>query len=133
MLCRVWSSFFHESGSPAEASWPTNQAEDTRVRLRGKTAPDILGISTDSTADSRGRALNRLSRGASIPRPTSSSKKFGGTAPVYRSLIFSFPAGPKQTGEVLFEQLLLAGERQPRYFRRRNLTFAQDQQPSKAI
>ena len=48
------------------------------------------------------------------------------------ALNFSLPAGPKQTGEVLSSSFSSPASANRAYFIARNLTFAQDQQPSKA-
>ena len=72
----------------------------------------------------KGRSDTRID----IQRP-----KFGGTAISYVSaLTFSFPAGPKQTGEVLSSSFSSPASANQAYFIARNLTFAPDEQPSKA-
>ena len=98
-----------------------------------KLRPDILGISTDSTADSARASFESAFKGRLDAKTDIQQQKFGGTATSYiAALIFSFPAGPKQTGEVLSSSFSSPASANRAYFIARNLTFAQDQQPSKA-
>ena len=98
-----------------------------------KLRPDILGISTDSTADSARASFESAFKGRLDAKTDIQQQKFGGTATSYiAALIFSFPAGPKQTGEVLSTSFSSPASANRAYFVARNLTFAQDQQPSKA-
>src|SRR6267378_991470 len=98
-----------------------------------KLRPDILGISTDSTADSARASFESAFKGRLDTKTDIQQQKFGGTAISYTAaLIFSFPAGPKQTGEVLSSSFSSPASANRAYFVARNLTFAQDQQPSKA-
>ncbi len=98
-----------------------------------KLRPDILGISTDSTAESARASFESAFKGRLDTKTDIQQQKFGGTATSYvAALIFSFPAGPKQTGEVLSSSFSSPASANRAYFIARNLTFAQDQQPSKA-
>jgi hypothetical protein len=98
-----------------------------------KLRPDILGISTDSTADSARASFESAFKGRLDTKTDIQQQKFGGTATSYTAaLIFSLPAGPKQTGEVLSSSFSSPASANRAYFIARNLTFAQDQQPSKA-
>ena len=98
-----------------------------------KLRPDILGISTDSTADSARASFESAFKGRLDTKTDIQQQKFGGTATSYiAALIFSFPAGPKQTGEVLSSSFSSPASANRAYFIARNLTFAPDQQPSKA-
>ncbi len=98
-----------------------------------KLRPDILGISTDSTAESARASFESAFKGRLDTKTDIQQQKFGGTAASYvAALIFSFPAGPKQTGEVLSSSFSSPASANRAYFIARNLTFAQDQQPSKA-
>ena len=98
-----------------------------------KLRPDILGISTDSTSDSARASFESAFKGRLDTKTDIQQQKFGGTAASYvAALIFSFPAGPKQTGEVLSSSFSSPASANRAYFIARNLTFAQDQQPSKA-
>jgi len=98
-----------------------------------KLRPDILGISTDSTADSARASFESAFKGRLDTKTDIQQQKFGGTATSFvAALVFSFPAGPKQTGEVLSSSFSSPASANRAYFIARNLTFAQDQQPSKA-
>ena len=98
-----------------------------------KLRPDILGISTDSTADSARASFESAFKGRLDAKTDIQQQKFGGTATSYiAALIFSLPVGPKQTGEVLSSSFSSPASANRAYFVARNLTFAQDQQPSKA-
>ena len=98
-----------------------------------KLRPDILGISTDSTADSARASFESAFKGRLDTKSDIQQQKFGGSATSFvAALIFSFPAGPKQTGEVLSSSFSSPASANRAYFIARNLTFAQDQQPSKA-
>ena len=98
-----------------------------------KLRPDILGISTDSTSDSARASFESAFKGRLDTKSDIQQQKFGGSATSFvAALIFSFPAGPKQTGEVLSSSFSSPASANRAYFIARNLTFAQDQQPSKA-
>ncbi|HTE98030.1 MAG TPA: hypothetical protein VK621_05250, partial [Bradyrhizobium sp.] len=98
-----------------------------------KLRPDIRGISTDSTADSARASFESAFKGRLDTKTDIQQQKFGGTATSFvAALVFSFPAGPKQTGEVLSSSFSSPASANRAYFIARNLTFAQDQQPSKA-
>jgi len=98
-----------------------------------KLRPDILGISTDSTAESARASFESAFKGRLDAKTDIQQQKFGGTATSYiAALIFSLPSGPKQTGEVLSSSFSSPASANRAYFIARNLTFAQDQQPSKA-
>ena len=98
-----------------------------------KLRPDILGISTDSTADSARASFESAFKGRLDAKTDIQQQKFGSTAVSYiAALTFDFPSGPKQTGEVLSSSFSSPASANRAYFIARNLTFAQDQQPSKA-
>jgi hypothetical protein len=95
-----------------------------------KLHPDILGISTHSSAGAGREILEASFRGRG--KADIQQQKFGGTAISYTAALnFTFPSGPKQTGEVLCSFSSPASANLA-YFVSRNLTFAPDQQPSKA-
>ena len=97
-----------------------------------KVRPDILGISTDSTAESARAIFETAFRGRIDTKTDIQQQKFGSTAVSYiAALTFDFPSGPKQTGEVLSTSFSSPASANRAYFVTRNLTFAQDQQPSK--
>jgi hypothetical protein len=97
-----------------------------------KTRPDILGISTDSTAESARAIFEAAFRGHVDTKTDIQQQKFGSTAVSYiAALTFELPSSPKQTGEVLSTSFSSPASANRAYFIARNLTFAQDQQPSK--
>ena len=135
MLCRALVAIL--AMSPAalpEASLAYDIKPKTpESAFAAKLRPDILGISTDSTADSARASFESAFKGRLDTKTDIQQQKFGGTATSYiAALIFSFPAGPKQTGEVLSSSFSSPASANRAYFVARNLTFAQDQQPSKA-
>ena len=135
MLCRVLVVIL--AMSPAalpEASLAYDIKPKTpESAFAAKLRPDILGISTDSTADSARASFESAFKGRLDTKTDIQQQKFGGTATSYvAALIFSFPAGPKQTGEVLSSSFSSPASANRAYFIARNLTFAPDQQPSKA-
>jgi len=96
-----------------------------------KARPDILGISADSSAASARAIFESSFRGRG--KADIQDQKFGGSALSYTAaLVFSLPADPKQTGEVLSSSFSSPASANLAYFVDRNLTFAPDQQPSKA-
>ena len=96
-----------------------------------KARPDILGISADSSAASVRAILESSFRGRG--KADIQEQKFGGTAVSYTAaMAFTLPSDPKQTGEVLSSSFSSPASANLVYFVDRNLTFALDQQPSKA-
>jgi len=96
-----------------------------------KLHPDILGISTDSSAAAAQAILEASFRGRG--KADIQQQKFGGTAIGYAAAqTFTIPAGPKQTGEVVSSSFSSPASANLAYFVSRNLTFAPDQQPSRA-
>jgi hypothetical protein len=97
-----------------------------------KLRPDILGISTDSTAESARATLESVFKGRTDTKTDIQQEKFGGTAVNYiAGLNFNSPAGPKQSGEELSSSFSSPASANHAYFIARTLTFAQNQQPSK--
>ena len=97
-----------------------------------KQRPDILGISTDSSADSARAIFEQTFKGRIDAKTDIQQPKFGNTAFSYTAaLTFNVPSGPKQTGEVLSSSFSSPASANRAYFVARNLTFAQEQQPSK--
>ncbi|WKA25963.1 hypothetical protein [Bradyrhizobium roseum] len=97
----------------------------------GKLRPDILGISNESTAESARAVFDSLFRGRTDTKTDIQQQKIGGASYV-AALSFSLLAGPKQNGEMLSTSFSSPASANRAYFVARNLTFAQDQQPSKA-
>jgi hypothetical protein len=98
-----------------------------------KPRPDVLGISTDSSAEAARAIFESSFRGRGNASTDIQQPKFGGTAVSYTAaLVFSLPSSPKQNGEVLSSSFTSPASANLAYFVSRNLTFAPDQQPSKA-
>jgi hypothetical protein len=97
-----------------------------------KLRPDILGISTDSTAESVRAILESTFKSRTDTKTDIQQEKFGDTTVSYiAGLNFNSPSGPKQAGEVLSSNFSSPASANRAYFIARALTFAQDQQPSK--
>jgi hypothetical protein len=111
-------------------------ADDTKAKapqtaFSGKLRPDILGISTESTAETARAVFDSLFQGRTDTKTDIQQQKFGGASYV-AALNFGLAAGAKQNGEMLSTSFSSPASANRAYFVARNLTFAQDQQPSKA-
>ncbi|HYI30461.1 MAG TPA: hypothetical protein VD863_21690 [Bradyrhizobium sp.] len=96
-----------------------------------KARPDILGISADSSATTARAVFESSFKGRG--KADIKEQKFGGTALSYTAaLVFTLPSDPKQTGEVLSSSFSSPASANLVYFVDRSLTFALDQQPSRA-
>jgi hypothetical protein len=115
----------------------TSEAYDIKPKtpdsaFAGKSRPDILGISADTTAEGARASLESSFKGRSDAKTDIQRQKFGGTSVSYTAALnFSVPAGAK-TGEVLAASFSSPASANRAFFVARNLTFAEDQQPSKA-
>jgi hypothetical protein len=98
----------------------------------GKLRPDILGISTESNAESARAVFDSLFRGRNDTKTDIQQQKLTNGSSYVTALSFSIPAGSKQNGEMLSTSFSSPASANRAYFVARNLTFAQDQQPSKA-
>lgn len=123
----------------ALASLPAiSLAEDIKPKaaetgFSGKLHPDILGISTESNAEAARSVFDALFKGHTDTRTDIQQQTLGNGGVKYvAALNFSLPAGPKQNGEMLSTSFTSPASENRAYFVARNLTFAQDQQPSKA-
>ena len=105
------------------ASLPAaSRADDIKPKapetaFSGKLRPDILGISTESTAESARAVFDSLFKGRTDTKTDIQQQKLGGASYV-AALNFSLPAGCETEWRDALDQLLLARERQPRLFRR---------------
>jgi hypothetical protein len=97
----------------------------------GKLRPDILGISNESTAESARTIFDSLFKDRTDTKTDIQQQKLGDASYV-AALNFSLPAGSKQNGEMLSTSFSSPASTNRAYFVARNLTFAPDQQPSKA-
>jgi hypothetical protein len=119
------------------ASLPAaSRADDIKPKapetaFSGKLRPDILGISTESTAESARAVFDSRFKGRNDSTTDIQQQKLGGASYV-AALNFSLPAAAKQNGEMLSTSFSSPASANRAYFVARNLTFAQDQQPSKA-
>jgi hypothetical protein len=123
----------------APAALPVaSQASDTKPRppetaFGGKLRPDILGVSTDATADSARTVFETRFKGHADAKADIQQQKLGEAGASYVAAVnFNLPAGPKQTGELLSGSFSAPASGNRAYFIARNLTFAADQQPAKA-
>jgi hypothetical protein len=99
----------------------------------GKLHPDILGVSPESTAESTRAIFEARFKGRADIKADIQQEKLGDTGIGFvAALNFNLPAGPKQTGELLSASFSSPASANRAYFIARNLTFAPDQQPSKA-
>ena len=99
----------------------------------GKLRPDILGVSTDATAESARTAFEPRFKGHADAKADIEQQKLGDTGTSFvAALNFNLPTGPKQTGELLSASFSSPASGNRAYFIARNLTFAADQQPAKA-
>jgi hypothetical protein len=109
------------------------KARISESAFAAKQRPDILGISADSTAESARAIFESTFKGRTDTKTDVQHEKFGDTAVSYiAALNFNSPSGPKQTGEMLSSSFSSPASANQAYFIARNLTFAQDQQPSKS-
>ena len=98
-----------------------------------KQRPDILGISTDSSAESARAIFEQAFKGHADAKTDVLQKKFGGSAISYvAALNATLPSGPKRNGEVLSTSFSSPASANSAFFVSRDLTFAPDQQPLKA-
>jgi hypothetical protein len=98
-----------------------------------KLHPDILGISSDSSAEAARAILESFFKGRANATKDIQQQKFGSTAISFiTTLNFSLPAGQGQNGEVLSGSFSSPASANRAYLVARNLSFAEDRQPTKA-
>jgi hypothetical protein len=118
---------------PAAALASDAKPKPPETAFSGKLRPDILGISTDATADSARAAFEARFKGNADAKADIQQQKLGDTGISYVAAAnFNLPTGPKQTGESLSSSFSSPASGNRAYFIARNLTFAADQQPAKA-
>jgi hypothetical protein len=99
----------------------------------GKLRPDVLGISTDATAESARTVFEQAFKGHNETKTDIRQQKFGGTSISYISALdFKLPSAEKRNGEALWTSFTSPASANRAYYVARNMTFAQDQQPPKA-
>ena len=116
--------------APSLAADTKPKAPDTA--FTAKLRPDILGVSTDATADSARAAFEARFKGNADAKADIQQQKLGDGANFVAAVNFNLPAGPKQTGELLSGSFTAPASGNRAYFIARNLTFSPDQQPAKA-
>ena len=116
---------------PAETLADDIKPKAPETAFSGKLRPDILGISSESSAQSTRAILDSLFKGRTDTKTDIQQQKFGGASYV-AALNFSLSADTKQNGEMLSTSFSSPASANRAYFVARNLTFAPDQQPSKA-
>ena len=125
----VAGSAYLPTASPADDLKP--KAPETA--FSGKLRPDILGISTESDADTARAIFDSLFKGRTDTKTDiQQQKSANGGASYIIALSFTLPAGSRQNGEMLSTSFSSPASANRAYFVARNLTFALDQQPSKA-
>lgn len=116
----------------------TSLAADTKPKppetaFTAKLRPDILGVSTDATAETARAAFEARFKGHADAKADIQQQKLGDSGASFVAAVnFTLPAGPKQTGELLSGSFSSPASGNRAYFIARNLTFAPDQQPAKA-
>lgn len=123
----------------APAALPVaSQASDTKPKppetaFGGKLRPDILGVSTDATAETARAVFETRLKGHADAKADIQQQKLGEAGASYVAAVnFNLPAGPKQSGESLSGSFSAPASGNRAYFIARNLTFAADQQPARA-
>jgi hypothetical protein len=113
-------------------------AADTKPKppdtaFTAKLRPDILGISTDATAETARTAFEARFKGQADAKADIQQQKLGdGGTSFVTAVNFTLPASPRQTGELLSGSFSSPASGNRAYFIARNLTFAPEQQPAKA-
>jgi hypothetical protein len=117
---------------PAASSAYDVKPKTSESAFAAKLHPDILGISTSSTAESARAILEAAFKDRTDTRINIQQEKSGNTAAAYiAALNFDFPSGPERTGEQLSSSFSSPASANYAYFISRTLTFAPNQQPSK--
>jgi hypothetical protein len=135
MLCRALVAIL--AISPAVLP-TTSLAYDIKPRtpdsgFAAKQRPDILGISTDSSAGSARAIFEQAFKGYADAKTDVQQQKFGGGALSYIAALNStLSPGPKRNGETLSASFSAPASTNRAFFVARDLTFAPDQQPLKA-
>jgi hypothetical protein len=118
---------------PAASLAADTKPKPPETAFTGKLRPDILGVSTDATADSARAAFEARFKGNADAKADVQQQKLGDTGASFVAAVnINLPAGPKQTGELLSGSFSSPASGNRAYFIARNLTFAPDQQPAKA-
>lgn len=118
---------------PAASLASDTKPKPPETAFAGKVRPDILGVSTDATAESARAVFETRFKGHADAKADIQQQKLGDSGTSFVAAVnFNLPAGPKQTGELLSGSFSSPASGNRAYFIARNLTFAADQQPAKA-
>ena len=121
------------AGLPAASLAYEIKPRTSESAFASRVRPDILGISTDSTAEAARAIFESAFKGRLDTKTDIQQQKFGDMEVSYTAaLTFEFPSGPNQTGEVLSSSFTSPASANRAYYIARNLTFAQDRQPARA-
>src|SRR5438067_1565949 len=118
---------------PAAAVASDTKPKPPETAFNGKLRPDILGVSTDATAESARAVFETRFKGHADSQTDIQQQKLGDAgASFVAALNFNLPTSSKRTGELLSGSFSSPASGNRAYFIARNLTFAPDQQPAKA-
>jgi len=121
------------AGLPAASLAYEIKPRTSESAFASRVRPDILGISTDSTAEAARAIFESAFKGRLDTKTDIQQQKFGDMEVSYTAaLTFEFPSGPNQTGEELSSSFTSPASANRAYYIARNLTFAQDRQPARA-
>ena len=135
MLCRalIVTLAIGPAALPLAAQAYEIKPKTPESAFSAKLHPDILGISSDSSAEAARAILESFFKGRANAAKDIQQQRFGGTAISFiSSLNFSLPPAQGQNGEVLSGSFSSPASANRAYFIARNLTFADDRQPTKA-
>jgi hypothetical protein len=134
MLCRalIVTLAVAATALPAASRAYDIKPKTPESAFSAKLHPDILGISSDSSAEAARAILDSFFKGRANATKDVEQKKFGSTALSFiAALNFSLPAAAGQNGEVLSGSFSSPASANRAYLIARNLTFAEDRQPTK--
>jgi hypothetical protein len=118
---------------PAASLASDAKPKPPETAFSGKLRPDILGVSTDATAESARAVFETRFKGHADAQTDTQQQKLGDTGTSFvAALNFNLPTSARQTGELLSGSFSAPASGNRAYFLARNLTFAPDQQPAKA-
>jgi hypothetical protein len=118
---------------PAASLAADTKPKPPETAFTAKLRPDILGISTDATAETARTAFEARFKGQADAKADIQQQKLGdGGTSFVTAVNFTLPASPRQTGELLSGSFSSPASGNRAYFIARNLTFAPEQQPAKA-
>jgi hypothetical protein len=117
---------------PAASLASDTKPKPPETAFTGKLRPDILGVSTDATAESARAVFETRFKGHADAQSDIQLQKLGDSGVSFVAAVnFNLPTNPKQTGELLSGSFSSPASGNRAYFIARNLTFAPDQQPAK--